>query len=96
MYFGTLQVRLLVRESRTLKDKRQVVRSILDKLRSNFNVSAAEVGHLEDLRVLELGIAAVGPEMALVQGVLQKIQEAMRTHPVAQYLDGKIETSSRD
>lgn len=94
MYVGTLCVRLLVRDSRTLKDKRQVVRSILDKLRNNFNVSATEVGHLDDLRVLEVGIAAVGPETALVQGVLQKIHEALRTHPVAQYLDGTLDVSS--
>ena len=33
MVIGTLEVRLLVRESRTLKDKRQVVRSILDRLK---------------------------------------------------------------
>ena len=34
MVVGTLEVRLLVRESRTLKDKRQVVRSILDRIKS--------------------------------------------------------------
>ena len=91
MYVGTLSVRLLIRESRTLKDKRQVVRSLLDKLRSNFNVSAAEVGHLDDVRTIEIGIAAVGPEAALVRGALQKIQEAMRTHPIAQYVSSELE-----
>ena len=43
MYVGSLKVRMLVREARTLKDKRQVARSILDRLRNQFNVSAAEV-----------------------------------------------------
>jgi len=89
MTVGTLHVRLLVRESRTLKDKRQVVLSILDRLRNQFNVSAAEVGHLDDVKVIELGIAAVGPETAVVTGVLRTIAEALRGHPIAEYLSGE-------
>ena len=49
MLIGSLTVRLLVRESRTLKDKRQVVRSILDRVRGGFNVSAAEVDTHDDV-----------------------------------------------
>jgi uncharacterized protein len=91
MVVGTLHARLLVRESRTLKDKRQVVRSVLDRLRSGFNVAAAEVGHLDDVKVVELGVAAVGAEAGPVKGVLQTIQEALRKHPIAEYLSGEIE-----
>jgi uncharacterized protein YlxP (DUF503 family) len=89
MVIGTLHARLLVRESRTLKDKRQVVRSILDRLRGGFNVAAAEVGHLDDVKVIELAVAAVGPEHAIVRGVLQTIGEALRKHPIAEYLSGE-------
>lgn len=91
MIVGTLHARLLVRESRTLKDKRQVVRSVLDRLRNQFNVSAAEVGHLDDVKVIELGVAAVGPEAAVVRGVLQTISEALRKHPVAEFLGCEID-----
>ena len=51
MVIGSLTARLLVRESRTLKDKRQVVRSVLDRVRAGFNVSAAEVGTHDDVKV---------------------------------------------
>jgi uncharacterized protein YlxP (DUF503 family) len=61
MVIGSLTARLLVRDSRTLKDKRQVVRSILDKARAGFDVAAAEVGSLDDVKVAELAFAAVGP-----------------------------------
>ena len=90
MQVVSLHCRLLVRGSRTLKDKRQVVRSIVDKLRSSFHVAASEVGHLEDLKVIELGIAAVGPESEPLNGLMQKIQDALRAHPVAEYLGGTI------
>jgi uncharacterized protein YlxP (DUF503 family) len=86
MVVGTLTVRLLVRESRTLKDKRQVVRSILDRVRSGFNVSAAEVDTHDDAKVATLAFATVGFETAAVQHALQQIAEALRKHPIAEYL----------
>lgn len=88
MVIGSLTVRLLVRESRTLKDKRQVVRSILARLRVEYNVSAAEVDSLDDVKVATLGFAAAGSEVAAVQHVLAEITEALRKHPVAEYLGG--------
>lgn len=89
MVVGILTIRLLVRESRSLKDKRQVVRGVLDKLRANFNVSAAEVDTLDDHRVFTLGVAAVGPDVAGVKSCLDAIQNALRSHPVAEYLGGE-------
>jgi len=94
MILGSLHARLYVRESRTLKDKRQVVRSIVDRLKSGFNVSAAEVGSLDDVKVAEIGIAMVGFETAAVQHVLQQITEALRKHPIAEYLGGEHSVGS--
>ena len=94
MVVGTLQVRLFIRESRTLKDKRQVVRSILDRLKSGFNVSAAEVETHDDVKVATLAFAAVGFDTAAIQNVLQQIAEALRKHPVAEYLGGESTVGS--
>jgi uncharacterized protein YlxP (DUF503 family) len=88
---GSLTVRLLIREARSLKDKRQVVRSILERLRGQFNISAAEIDTLDDHRQATLGFAAVGPDRELVRNVLQAIQEALRTHPVAEYLGSELQ-----
>ena len=90
MAIASLTVRLLVRESRTLKDKRQVVRSVLDKVRANFNVSAAEVDSHDDVKVAVLGFAAVAAEAGVARAVLDKIAEALRRHPVAEYLGGEL------
>jgi uncharacterized protein len=91
MHVTTLHVRLLHRQSRSLKDKRQVCRSIVEKLRTNFLVAVTEVGHHDDVKVIELGIAAVGAESEPLHGLMQKIQEALRGHPIAEYLHGEIE-----
>jgi uncharacterized protein YlxP (DUF503 family) len=91
MVTGSLEVRLLVREARTLKDKRQVVRSILDRMRNEFNVSAAEVEGLDDHRTATLGFAMVGWDAAHVREALQRIAEALRRHPIAEFVSCDLE-----
>jgi uncharacterized protein len=91
MIVGSLRVRLLVRESRSLKDKRQVVRSIKDRLRDQFNVAVAEVDALDQRQLAVLGIVTVGNESAFVRGVLQQIVESLRRHPVAELIGHELE-----
>jgi len=85
MHVGSLLVRLIVRESRSLKDKRQVVRSIVDRLRNGFNVAVAEVGARENHQQVILGVAAVGEEAASVKATLDQIADALRKHPIAEF-----------
>lgn len=91
MIVGSLRVRLLVRESRSLKDKRQVVRSIKDRLRNHFNVSVAEVDAQDNRQLVVLGVAMVSNEAAHVKAALQQIVAALRDHPVAELLDHDME-----
>jgi uncharacterized protein YlxP (DUF503 family) len=91
MVVGSLRVRLLVRESRTLKDKRQVVQSIKDRLRNEFNVSVAEVEAQDHRQLVVLGMAMVGNEAKHVRSVFEHILAALRRHPVAEFLDFEME-----
>ena len=84
MYTSTLKAYLILRQSRSLKDKRQVVNSIKDKLRQSFNISIAEVELMDDRQQVVLGIAMVSNEMSHLQGAMQQIIEALRSHPVAE------------
>lgn len=91
MIVGSLQVRLLLRESRSLKDKRQVVRSIKDRLRNGFNVSIAEVDALDNRQVAVLGLAMVSNEASHIRAAFDSIVQALRAHPVAELLDHEVE-----
>jgi uncharacterized protein YlxP (DUF503 family) len=91
MIVGTLQLRLLVREARTLKDKRQVIKSIKDRLQNRFNVSVAEVESLDNPRLAVLGVAMVCNEAHPIKVALGQIVEALRTHPVAELLEHEME-----
>jgi uncharacterized protein YlxP (DUF503 family) len=91
MIVGSLRVRLLLRDSRSLKDKRQVVQSIKDRLRQQFNVSVAEVEAQDNRQVVVLGVAMVSNEARHVRATLQQIAEVLRRHPVAEFLDHELE-----
>ena len=49
-------------EGCSLKDKRQVVRSIIERLQNRYNISIAETGHQDVQRRTEIGLAAVSNE----------------------------------
>jgi uncharacterized protein len=91
MIVGSLRVRLLVRESRSLKDKRRVVRSIKDRLRNRFNISIAEVEAQEHRQLAVLGMAMVSNEASHLRSVFDEIVQALRTHPVAEFVDHQVD-----
>ena len=91
MIVGSLRVRLLIRDSRSLKDKRQVVQSIKDRLRNAWNVSVAEVEAQDHRQMVVLGVAMVGNEVRHVRTSLEEIVNALRSHPVAEFIDSEME-----
>jgi uncharacterized protein len=91
MIVGTLRVRLLIREARSLKDKRQVVKSIKDRLRGGFNVSVAEIEEQDNRQLAVLGLAMVSNETHHVKTALGQIVQALRVHPVAELLEHEMD-----
>jgi uncharacterized protein len=87
MIVGSLRVRLLVRQAKTLKDKRRVVLSIKDRLRNAFNVSVAEIDSQDHRQLAVLGIAMVGNDSRQVISALDRIVDVLRGHPIAELLD---------
>ena len=91
MIIGTLRVRLLLRDARTLKDKRQVVQSVKDRLRQSFNVSVAEIEALDNPRSVVLGMAMVCNEAHPIRTTFAEIVQALRCHPVAEFIDHEMD-----
>ncbi|HZC05513.1 MAG TPA: DUF503 domain-containing protein [Ktedonobacterales bacterium] len=72
MYVATAQVTIRLFQSDSLKDKRQVTRSVLARLRDKFEISAAEVGGLESWNLAQLGIACVSGDASHAQEVIER------------------------
>jgi uncharacterized protein len=85
MHVGFSKIRLVLRQARSLKDKRQVVRSIVERLKNGFNVSVSEVGDRDDCQSVILGISTASDDAQSVKSTLQHVAEALRAHPVAEF-----------
>jgi len=68
----------------SLKDKRQVRRSLIDKTRQRFNVSIAEVDTQDTHQTLTLGVAVVSGEVSRAQNSLDEIIRFMENNPDAE------------
>lgn len=72
MVVGILRLTLYVPGASSLKDKRQVLRKVIDRLRARFNVSVAEVGDNDIWQRAVVGIAAIANDHSFVNEVLDK------------------------
>lgn len=75
MHIAALVVELEITDGRTLKDKRQVIRSLLDRIRGRFNVSAAEVGRNDSVRYAELGVVGVSNDRVHLDRMMAKVAD---------------------
>lgn len=64
---------LFIHSSGSLKEKRFVLKSIKDKIRQRFNVSIAEVDHLDKWQLAGVGIAVVANEQKFLDSVMTEI-----------------------
>jgi len=88
---GTLRLRLMIRASHSLKDKRRVIRSLKDRIRNRHNVSVAETDAQDSHQQAILGIAMVGTDGRYVDGGLAKIVDMVRTSRECELVDYEVE-----
>lgn len=91
MQVGTLVIRLLLRESHSLKDKRRVVKSLVDRLRGQFNASVAEIESLDAHQQAVLGVAVVGTERRELESALYRMLDLVRAARGAELVSQEID-----
>ena len=91
MHIGVLQVEISIPDAMSLKDKRQVVKSLKDRIAHGHNVSIAEVGALDEHRRSIIGMAMVSNDKRYVEGALSKLVDFVRMAPQASLIDYQIE-----
>ena len=91
MVVGTGLIRLHIPESRSLKEKRTVVRKMISRIRNTFNVSVAEVGENDNRQRCTLGFAVVGNEGGHIDSVMSTIMNYMDSLRLAEIIDAKKE-----
>lgn len=88
---GVLSFTLLIPGSGSLKEKRRVVRSFKDRLRSRYNVSVAETGSQDLWQRAEIGVALASGDRDFAARVLQEILDQVDTWRLAEVIDVRME-----
>ncbi len=78
MPIGTLTLELAIEHAQSLKDRRQVVRSLKEKLRHGFNVSVAELDEAVVWNRATLGVVAISGSSSYLGGQLREVESAAR------------------
>ncbi|MDR3792673.1 MAG: DUF503 domain-containing protein [Terracidiphilus sp.] len=78
MPVAQLTLELRIEHAQSLKDRRQVVRSIKDQLRQSFNISVAEMDEAVTWQSATIGVAAVSRSRDYLHGLIEEVERAAR------------------
>ena len=78
MPVAQLTLELRIEHAQSLKDRRQVVRSMKDQLRQNFNISVAEMDEAITWQSATLGIVAISSSRSYVHQLIEEVERSAR------------------
>jgi uncharacterized protein len=81
MVIGVVTVSISIPDSRSLKDKRRVIKSMKDRALGKMNVSVAEVGAQDKWQLSELAFVTVAANAEIVQSRIADISSFVRSDP---------------
>lgn len=91
MVIGLLTLELHFPGARSLKDKRQPLRSLIERLRKRYNVAVAEVDHQDLWQRARLAVVTVNTDHAHLESTLDKIAGEAASAPDIELLDAERE-----
>ncbi len=91
MVVGTGIIDIFVESSRSLKEKRSVLRRILSRTKNEFNISIAEVGEQNDWKKCRIGFSMVGNERSFINSKMDKVVNFVEGLNLADVVNVNIE-----
>lgn len=91
MVVGTMKIELHVHDNRSLKGKRKIVKSMVNKVKHRYNVAIAEIGSNDKWQKIELGVSAVGNDRRHIDSSLSNVLDFIESLFLAEIVDSRIE-----
>ena len=93
MVVGVVTITLGIPDAYSLKEKRKVVKSLVERTRNKFNASVAEVGDNDTYNRARIGVSVVANDHSFANSMLDKILDAIEDMAIgrAEMLDSSIE-----
>src|SRR5215469_16950672 len=76
MPIAFLTLELHIEAAQSIKDRRQVVRSLKDRLRTTFNVSVAELDGAELWNRATIGVVSISHSRDYLDGLMKRVESA--------------------
>jgi uncharacterized protein YlxP (DUF503 family) len=86
MVIGVCTIELYLPENHSLKGKRHVVNGLKEKLKSRFNISVAEIDHLDVWQRATIGAVMINTNQVYIDRELQKMINFLESSQYAPYL----------
>jgi uncharacterized protein YlxP (DUF503 family) len=94
MTVGVCRITLRLPENDSLKGKRRVVKSLMEKLRNKFNIAVAEVGDNDRWQIATIGLTCVSNDARHAREMLDRAVEfVQQTRLDAELLESEIEVT---
>jgi uncharacterized protein YlxP (DUF503 family) len=84
-------ITLVIPDNDSLKGKRRVVKSLIERVRHKFDAAVAEVGDNDLWQKARIGVALVGNDSQLLNSRLQQIMKFMENLHLAEIIDSQVE-----
>ncbi|MFH1622098.1 MAG: DUF503 domain-containing protein [Candidatus Omnitrophota bacterium] len=91
MLIGIAKILILIPSSSSLKEKRMVLRSLKNKLRSSFNISIIELDDHEKWQKTTLALATIGTESKQINSLISHTVNYLENYKHIQLLDYETE-----
>ena len=91
MVVGVCHLDLLIRENDSLKQKRRILKKIIERVKNKFNVSIAEVGNHDLWQSSQVGFCVVGNDKRFINSSLDKIIRFIEDLNSAEIVKSEIE-----
>ncbi len=91
MVIGSGVITLRLHDCRSLKEKRRIIKSLIQRLRNGFNASIAEVRLNDSLTGAEIGFAMVGNDRRMINSKMDKLIVFAENMYLAELIDTKME-----
>jgi uncharacterized protein YlxP (DUF503 family) len=91
MVTGTLEIEFILHDCHSLKEKRSIVRRIIEKTRNRFNVSIAEIDCLDLCQRAIIGVSVVSNDRRHANSVLDHVIDFMENMHIAEVAEIRMD-----
>ncbi|NCO35366.1 MAG: hypothetical protein AUJ92_11580 [Armatimonadetes bacterium CG2_30_59_28] len=91
MVIGVCTIELVINDSNSLKDKRQVMKSLIARIGNRFNVSVSEIECQDIWRRGTIGVACICTDQQIAGKMLNKVIELVDSEPRVVVADCRVE-----